>query len=179
MGRLEALLRRCRAGDRDALEEVIRRWERQVFYYVRPLVADEADAWDVLQQTWERVIRGIGRLKDAEKLVPWIYTVARHAALSHRASLLARERWVDREASVEELAGAERRHQDWIAEEVHLGLMKLPVHHRDALTLFFLEDLSIEEMAEVMGVSTGTVKSRLYYGKKALKAVLEQMRSKS
>ncbi len=179
MGRLEALLRRCRAGDREALEEVIRRWERQVFYYVRRLVTDEADAWDVMQQTWARVICGIGRVRDAEKLVPWIYTVARHAALSHRASALARERWVDREASVEELADIEKQEADWTAEEVHLGLASLPAHQREALTLFFLQDLSIEQMADVLGVAQGTVKSRLFYAKKALRESLEKTRSRS
>ena len=48
------------AGDREALEELIRRWERQLFYYVRRLVVNESDAWDILQQTWTRVIKGIG-----------------------------------------------------------------------------------------------------------------------
>jgi RNA polymerase sigma-70 factor, ECF subfamily len=179
MDRLEALLQRCRAGDPEALEELIRRWERKLFYYVRRLVEHEPDAWDILQQTWMRVLKGIGGVRDPDKVVPWIYRVARNTALSHRQSLLARERWVDREASVEELAKVHERETDWTAEDVHRGLESLSAHHRDALTLFFLDDLSIEEMAEVMGVSNGTVKSRLHYGKKALKESLEIMRSKS
>jgi RNA polymerase sigma-70 factor (ECF subfamily) len=178
MGRLEALLRRCRAGDREALEELIRRWERKLFYYIRRLVADEADAWDILQQTWARVVKGIHTVRDSEKLVSWLYRVARNTTLSHRASLLARERWVDRTAAVEELAGDEIREAQWSAEEVHRGLDTLSAHHRDALTLFFLQDLSIEEMAGVLGVSEGTVKSRLFYGKKALRESLEKLRSR-
>jgi RNA polymerase sigma-70 factor (ECF subfamily) len=59
MGGLEALLLRCRSGDAEALEELIRRWERKLFYYIRRLVACESDAWDVLQQTWTRVLQGI------------------------------------------------------------------------------------------------------------------------
>jgi RNA polymerase sigma factor (sigma-70 family) len=179
MGRLEALLRRCRAGDREALEELVRRWERKIFYYVRRLVANEADAWDVLQQTWARVIKGIGGVKDAEKLVPWIYRVARNAALSHRQSLLAQERRVDREAAVEQLTEAEAPEPDWSAEEVHRGMEMLSALQRDALTLFFLDDLSIREMAEVMGTSEGTVKSRLFYGKKMLREAMEKMRSQT
>ena len=177
MTRLEALLRRCRAGDREALEELIRRWERQLFYYVRRLVAHEADAWDVLQQTWARVIKGIGGLHDSEKLAAWLYRVARNTALSHRASLLAQEHWVDRAAQVADLAIAESREGPWSPEEVHRGLDMLSVHHRDALTLFFLQDLSIEEMAGVLGVSEGTVKSRLFYGKRALRESLETIRN--
>jgi len=150
MGRLEALLRRCRAGDEEALEELIRRWERKLFYYVRRLVAEESDAWDVLQQTWVRVLKGIDKVRDAEKLVPWLYRVARNTAFSHRKSLLAQKRWVDREAVVEDLAGVEVLEADWTAEDVHRGLEELSVHHRDVLTLFYLEDLSIKEIAEVL-----------------------------
>ena len=58
------------------------------------------------------------------------------------------------------------------AEAVHRGLDRLPLAQREALTLFFLEDLSLEEMAGLMGVAVGTVKSRLHYGKAALKKIL-------
>ncbi len=178
MGRLEALLRRCRAGDVEALEELIRRWERKLFYYVRRLVPDESDAWDVLQQTWVRMLKGIGTVRDAETLVPWLYRVARNAAFSHRKSLMTRTRWIDREANVEELADVEALEAGWTAEEVHHGMEELSVPHRDVLTLFFLNDLSIKEIAEVMGVSEGTVKSRLFYAKKALREAMERMGSR-
>src|SRR3954469_24429286 len=101
MGRLAALLQRCRTGDQEALAELARRWELRLLYYVRRLVASEADAWDVLQATWVRVMKGIRGVREPEKFNAWIYQVARNAALSHRASLLARERWVDREADAE------------------------------------------------------------------------------
>src|SRR4051812_1532047 len=91
----EALLRRCPAQDEEALEELIRRWEQKLFYYVRRLVPCEADAWDVLQQTWVRVVNGIGGMRDANKLAPWLYRVARNTAFSHQKSLLAHERYVD------------------------------------------------------------------------------------
>lgn len=177
MGRFEALLRRCRAGDEEALEELIRRWERKLFYYVRRLVADESDAWDVLQQTWVRVVKGIGKVRNSDQLVPWLYCVARNRAISHRKSLLARERWIDRQVQIDELAGAGISEVGWIAEEVHQAMEGLSVHHREAITLFFLKDLSIGEMALVLGVSEGTVKSRLFYGKQALRELLEQSRS--
>jgi len=179
MGRLEALLRRCQSGDQEALEELVRRWERQVFYYLRRLVHDEADAWDVLQQTWSRIIRGIGRVNDPDKLIPWIYTVARNAALSHRKSLLSHEKWVDREASVDDLVGVEKRESDWAAEEVHLALGKLPAHQREALTLFFLEEFSVDQMAQILNISEGTVKSRLFYAKRAVREILEKTRSRT
>ena len=178
MSGFEALLRRCQAGDAEALEELIRRWELKLFYYVRRLVSHEEDAWDILQQTWMRIVKGIGSVRDAERLAPWMYRVARNVALSHRKSLLAQQRWIDKQASVEELTDIESIDTEWTAADVHRALERLSLHHREALTLFFLQDLSIAEMAGVLGVSEGTVKSRLFYGKQALAEVLEDVRSK-
>src|SRR3954468_14715733 len=113
MDRLQALLHRCRAGDADALEELVRRWERKLFYYVRRLLPQEEDAWDVLQMTWVRVIGGIGKVRDADALVPWVYRIPRNPAMTHRKSLLARERCIDPTASIDELARGEPIEQRW------------------------------------------------------------------
>ena len=60
------------------------------------------------------------------------------------------------------------------AEQVHYGLRRISLPHREILTLFFLQDLSVEEIADVVGIPFGTVKSRLYYAKRALRTVLEK-----
>ena len=66
----ELLAMRCRRGDRMALEELIRTWERPLLYFIRRLVHDEADAWDVLQKTWVKVLSGISSLDDPRSLAP-------------------------------------------------------------------------------------------------------------
>jgi RNA polymerase sigma-70 factor (ECF subfamily) len=60
----ELLALRCRRGEKAALEELVRAWEKRLFYFIRRLVDSEADAWDVLQQTWVRVLSGIGALRE-------------------------------------------------------------------------------------------------------------------
>src|SRR5207244_777923 len=79
----ELLVLRCRRGDQAALEELVRTWEKRLLYFIRRLVDEEHDAWDVLQQTWLRVVSGIGALREPRSLGPWLYRVARHAALNH------------------------------------------------------------------------------------------------
>jgi len=64
----ELLVIRCRRGDNDAFKELIGNWERRIFYYIRRLVGDEQDAWDILQETWIKAFKGIGRLREPARL---------------------------------------------------------------------------------------------------------------
>src|SRR5436305_8404135 len=79
----ELLAQRCRRGEKAALEELVRTWEKRLLYFIRRLVDEEQDAWDVLQQTWIRVLSGTGALREPRSLGPWLYRVARHAAFNH------------------------------------------------------------------------------------------------
>ena len=171
----ELLALRCRRGDRAALEELIRAWEPRLLYFIRRLVRDEADAWDILQETWMKVVKGIRALSDPQSLAPWLYRVARNTTLSH-----ARSRELPHEAlenHPETLAddpacGALLEFED--AEQVHRGLASLSLPHREVLTLFFLEDMSVEEVATVLDIPPGTVKSRLHYAKRVLRKVIAE-----
>jgi RNA polymerase sigma-70 factor (ECF subfamily) len=154
------------------LEELIRAWELRLLYFVRRIVRDEADAWDVLQETWLRVLNGVGSLSDPRSLAPWLYRVARNTALSHARSCEPPYESLENHSDVfaEEAVGGPLELED--AEQVHRGLSSLSLPHREVLTLFFLEDMSVEEVGIVLGVPPGTVKSRLYYAKRNLRKVL-------
>ncbi len=171
--RQEQLVVRCKLGDNRAFDELFRLWESRLYFFVRRLVANEEDAWDVLQQTWVQVLRGIGRLEKTDRLAPWLYCIARRTAQHHWRGRFRDESHRDEEIEVEDLAEAD---EDWNtadAEQVHAALAELQLKHREVLTLFFLQDLSIEDIGEVLEVPPGTVKSRLHYAKRALRGLLE------
>ena len=174
----ELLAMRCCRGDRAALEELIRTWEPRLLYFVRRLAHDEADAWDVLQETWLRVLNGIGSLSDPRSLAPWLYRVARNTALSHaRSQQPSHEALEDHpDPFAGNSAGGLLDFED--AEQVHRGLLSLSLPHREVLTLFFLEDLSVEEVATILGIPQGTVKSRLHHAKRALHKVIAEEASR-
>ena len=170
----EWLIVRCKRGDRQAFDELIHRWEDRLFYYVRRLVGTEEDAWDVLQQTWMKVFKAIRSLDDPRSLPAWLYQIARRTAASHwrgyyRTDILRAE-----DVDLGEVAASEENLHFDDAERVHFGLSRISLAHREALTLHFLEDLSLEQMAEVLDIPAGTVKSRLHYAKRALHAVLQR-----
>lgn len=169
----ELLAVRCRRKEEGAIEELIRAWEGRLFYFIRRLVPREEDAWDALQETWIKVVRGIGKLRQPERLSPWLYSVARTSAMDRMRAVYSnrREEPVESE-TLEQFPEETEEFED--AERVHRGLDRISLPHREALTLHFLEDFSIEEIAGILGISAGTVKSRLHYAKRALRAVLER-----
>ncbi len=167
------LVLRCQAGDEAAFAELVGRYSPKLRYFLRKLLGDYA-AEDALQETWLDVIRSIARLSDTGAFPAWIYRIARDRA-SRRLrrstptvlSLEGNNPPVE-SSDPEPLLSAER------AEAVHAALDRLSAEHREALVLRFLEGMSYEDLARVIGCPTGTVRSRLFYAKCALRQALEQ-----
>ncbi len=166
---LELLILRCQRGERAAFQTLAYTWSDRLFVYVRRLVEDEHDAWDVVQQTWVRVLRRIRSLRDTDRFPAWVYRIARNAALNHRRAKGYRD-MKPLEAVEEPAEDEECEFED--AETVYQGIDKLTLAHQEVLTLFFLRDLSIAEIGAVLDVPSGTVKSRIHYAKRALREVL-------
>ena len=163
------LITRWQRGDRDAFESLVRLWERSLFYYLRRLAPTEADAWDLLQETWLKVFRSLKSLRDPHAFAAFLYTVARNAAITRLRIREAESSPLDADEALEPTC-AFIAFDD--AEQVHHALDRLPLPQREVLTLYFLEELSIDEIAQVLGVPAGTVKSRLHYGKQAIRKLL-------
>ena len=167
------LVLRCQRGDRSAFERIVAMWERPLFYYLRRLAPHEEDTWDLLQETWMKVFRAIGSIRDPRTLPAFLYTTARNAAISrlrlpgsHEITTGVDVARAETSADEDDVAAFDD------AEQVHHALDQLPLPQREALTLYFLQDLSLEEIAELLKVPVGTVKSRLHYGKQAVRRVL-------
>ena len=86
----QLLVLRARRGERDAMERLVQQWEQRLFYYIRRLTDQEADAWDVLQTVWSRVFRGLGSLRQPEAFPCWLYTLARNTAFTNSKRRKAR-----------------------------------------------------------------------------------------
>ena len=173
---LELLVLRCQRGDKQALDELIRQWQERLLYFVRRLVATEEDAWDVLQQTWLILVRRIRSLDDPHRLPAWLYQIARRTAMSHWRGYYRGQARMEDNVDLAKLAGDDEDNPCDDVEEVHQALSRISLAHREVLTLYFLKDLSLQQMAEVLDIPLGTAKSRLCYAKRALRAVLEQER---
>ena len=166
------LVLKCQLGDRGALEELFQRHNPRLGYYLRRLL-DRDDAGDVQQEVWLTVIRQIGRLRSPAAFAVLLYRIARSKAYNQ----LAGQR---RGGPPEQEAGAQEAGTDEEAEfspadaaRIHEGLKTLTPEHREVLVLRFMDDLSYEQIAEVVGCGVGTVRSRLHYAKRLLRRQLE------
>jgi RNA polymerase sigma-70 factor (ECF subfamily) len=175
----ELLVTRCRRQDAAAWNELVDRYHARLLYYLRRLVDDEDRAGNLLQDVWLHVLRGIWTLQDGTRLAPWLYTIARRRALTDFRGEYSRPEAAGTEAvdTAEEQDGGGQSQFD-NAELVHFGLSRIGLAEREVLTLHFLEDLSLAEIAEVLDIPEGTVKSRLFKARRELRSVLEREQGK-
>ena len=168
----EWLALRCQTGDPAAFADLIAVMERPLIYYATSLTGNQDAALDVLQDVWLKVVRGIRRLKDPGSLKPWLYAITHGVAVDRIRRDYKRDK--AEQAQLEGLLDIEEPSFDEEdATAIRDALGRLSVKHREVLVLHFLQDLSILEIANVVGCSEGTVKSRIHYAKRQLKQILE------
>lgn len=170
----ELLAIRAKRGDKAAFEEIIRVLERPLFYYVRRLVESDEDAWDVLQQTRVKAFRGLGSLRETKSLRIWLYAIAHRTVMSHHRAAYRNQAILDEAFGSETAIETDAPPNPEDAERVHFALAQLHPDFRAVLTLRFLEQLSVDQTAEIIGVPAGTVKLRLFHAKRALKIILSK-----
>jgi RNA polymerase sigma-70 factor (ECF subfamily) len=170
--RYEWIALRCQSGEMSAFEDLISVMERPLLYYAASLTGSQDSGLDVLQDAWLKSFRDIHRLKDPGSLRPWLYAIVRGIAIDRIRQSYSREK-----AEQAQLDDFQETDEPSFAEEdaaaLHQALGEIGVRHREVLVLHFIEDLSIAEIASVVGCSEGTVKSRLHYAKRAMKAILK------
>ena len=154
-------------GDGEAFRSLVERYDRRLLYFIRRILDESEEAFDVLQEVWLRVHRDLGSLRSPHAFRVWLYRLAHDRAIS----AMRRNR---RAIPLEDLPPSEVPAADLpdsifeAADLVHVALTSLSLDHRRVLTLRFLEGMSIQEIAAVMQCGAGTVKSRLHYAKAAL-----------
>lgn len=175
-----------KSGSEEAYEALIARYQQPVYNLAYRLVEDPGDASDVVQEVFLKVFRNVGSFRGTSSLRTWIYRIAVNEAHNHR-------RWFSRHRRNQVGLGTEednsRPWQDVLSDQarspfdlasdretrdlVEAALSQVNPAFRAAVILRDLEEMSYEEIAEVLQVSLGTVKSRILRGREALRKNLE------
>ena len=166
-----ALVRECQRGDRQALDKLVRHFEKAVFNAAYRMLGNGDEAADVSQTTFMKVFANLGRYDPQYRLFSWLYRIA----LNESISQLKRRRPNEpldaalesaRDAVDDSVAASER------CDEVQAALMELNEDYRTVIVLRYFTDCSYRQISEILGLPEKTVKSRLYSARQEMKGRL-------
>jgi RNA polymerase sigma-70 factor (ECF subfamily) len=178
---LDDSIARLKKGDLEALASVMQHYQHRLYRFLVRLAQDPFAADDLFQQTWLRVMEKIGRYDARRQFDAWLFAVARNLAIDY----LRQRRGISLDAPDDSgavpLDRLTANVQDPLEQilEFERGVIlsaavaKLPVIHREILTLRFEEEMKLEEIAEVIDVPLSTVKSRLLRALQGLRETLQ------
>jgi len=170
-------VRRIQHGDTDAFEILVRRHEKVIFNLVYRMLGDYDDAAETAQEVFLSAYRAIGKFRGEANFSTWLYRIAINHANTRRKTVNARQHRlvpIDEAELVSEtqLGPAETLEKKEIRERVQQALNELEPEDATVILLRDLQDSPYEEVARVLNVPVGTVKSRLHRARQALKSRL-------
>ena len=166
------LVLRYQTGDAAAFEQIVERYYAPLRYFVRSLTGNADAADDVLQEVWLTVLKKLGRLRSTEAFSVWLYRIARNKVYDGLRGQRLIATFDDETTPVEEMED-EGEFSPADAARIHQCLRRLTPEHRGVLVLRFMEEMSYEDVARVVGCKVGTVRSRIHYAKRALRRQME------
>ena len=170
---VENIIIRCKSGEREAFEKLFELYQPRLKYYVRRLNNSGDETEDILQNIWVTVFRKIAKLKENNSFPVWLYRIARNEVFGRYRQ---NEKFVELPGENEHPQYNDVNHEFSAedAEKLHKALNKIQPYHREVLTLYFLEQMTYEQIAEVVGCNIGTVRSRIFYAKQSLRIEMER-----
>lgn len=182
------LIRRCREGDAGAYEPLVRSHEGWALSYAGAMLGSEDDAADAVQDAFVRAYRNLGDLEPGRPFGAWFRAILRNRCLDELRSARSRREVRDEDGRPGEEAGSRGRRgpsgrrrpdgprrveREELGRAVRSALGELSEEKRAVLVLREMEEMSYAEIAERLGLSTGTVSSRIHHARRELRRVLE------
>ncbi len=169
------LLKRIAGGNRDALTELYMRYQQHLFRYLLQLTPDIGLAEEILQDTFVAVWKSASTFEGRSTVLTWLISIARRQA--HNTLRKHKLPTVD-EKELEKVAATEPEPEDFALasiarDELAAAFKQLAPVHREIIVLVFIEELSYPEVAKVLGIPVGTVKSRLSNARRMLRTLLD------
>ena len=165
----------AQGGDEQSFQMLVGAYDRRLLYFVRRFERDADKALDVVQDVWLTVFRKLGGLRTPEAFRTWAYRIAhtKVVATIRRETREAKAMASLQTTATEKVDCPQQALDD--AQVVLVALARISPPHREILVLRFLENMSLEEIAEVLGRRLGTVKSRIHYAKQSFRQAVEEL----
>ncbi len=163
----EILVMDSQSGSAKAMEILVSRWQKRLWRYAFNLTGDSEAAWDITQESWLGIIKGLRKLHDPARFRAWAYRIVTNKVND----------WIRRNRKVKEV-GLDEIHEQQYTEKKDIGvkelLERLDMKKRVVLNLRYFEQLSIPEIGIALKIPKGTVKSRLFSARNELKELWQK-----
>jgi RNA polymerase sigma-70 factor (ECF subfamily) len=166
------LVASARLGDRDAYDQLVRRWNGRLLAHAWRLLRDDEAARDAVQEGWIEILRGLARLRDDAAFAAWAYRIVSRRC-ARGIARARKDRLVAEASACRQDEAAEAPPDVLDARALDRALAQLPPGQQAAIALFYLEEMSVAEVAVALDVPVGTVKTRLMHARRALRGRLE------
>lgn len=182
------LVKRCQAGDSSAFNDLVLRYRNKAFMMVYGMVQNEQDAWDLAQEGFLKAWKSIHRFKGESSFYTWLYRIMTNVTIDalRRKGIHGEAEFDDRIAPAHVDPGSRttpsavplphiKLEQNEIRQRIDEAIRKLSPEHRAVIVMKEIEDLQYSEIAEILNCSLGTVMSRLFYARKKLQILLQDV----
>jgi len=163
-----ALVERCRKGDRQALEALIREYQRPVYNAAYRILGNPDDAADATQATFLKAFENLDRYDPSYKFFSWIYRIAINESINQRNRTRDQQPLDDNQPAADSGPDSTVEAGD-VALRIQDGLMALNDDYRTVVVLRHFSDLSYRQISEILEIPEKTVKSRLYSARQLMK----------
>lgn len=179
------LVEAAAGGDREAFDELVRRYQGAIVSLIRSLTGGGADAEDLAQEVFVRAWRSLAGFRGDSAFRTWLHRIAVNVVRSHQGRMSRLRRWLQPAASgdadmtdpIEAAADASNIESDVMRRDaIDRALAAIPAEMREAVVLRDVQGLDYREIAEALGVPIGTVESRIFRGRQRLRSLLEPLR---
>ena len=180
------IVQKVQGGDTAAFDQLIRKYRERVFGVVYNLTSNREDTSDLTQDAFIKAFQSINRFNGQSSFFTWLYKIALYTTITHLRrnrlrNFFSLEKLNEEDAGSKILAQiADKNTADRdtylheLQEKLNEAMQKLSIKHRTVISLFEIDGLSHTEIAQVMGCSEGTVRSRLHYAKQFLQGELSK-----
>ena len=182
---LDTVLEKCRDGDNLAWEALVRRYQGRVFAVALHYMRNREEARDVAQEAFIKLYRNLGTLREGEAFLPWLLRLTRNCAIDRIRRLKSRapEHSVPVEEGVEivarQLSPEEHSLRSWRSGLLYRAIDMLSEQSREVIMLKDIQELQVKEIADLLALPVGTVKSRSHRARLELAEVIQQMEAAS
>lgn len=180
------LVQRAKSGDTHAFDELVTKYDRKLFGLIYHMTSNTEDSNDLLQDTFAKAYKSLGNFRENSTFYTWIYTIAVNMTLNHikKKKRRAGPSYDDDEsgilndpAFIDQANQANPRRLSTIHElhdKLNEAIRNLSEGHRSVVTMFDVQGMPHAQISRVLGISEGTVRSRLYYAHQQLQIHLKE-----